>query len=586
VTLALDGPLVQETQGLVDSAVSGDWNRDGKLDLAGANEDGSVSVLFGFGDGSFDSSAGYQSGLEALLTQEAQTPLTQAAQTSIASSDLNGDGLLDLVVGNRSASYLAVLLGAANGSFASGMTYATEGGSRALALADFDGDGATAIPVAGNTGAVSVLLGKGDGKFGSKRVTAIGGTLKSIASADLNHDGREDVVTVSDLEVAVLLGDGSGSFVETQTEKAYYSSNSIEIADFDADGHADLALGSTCSPSFYKDTSVDILFGGGDGTFSNRVQYFGGFDCFERIAVADVNHDGAADIVTSPIDTLLGNGDGSFSPVRITSKASSGNVLGLGDWNGDGNVDLASATDHWVTVFLGDDDGKFGTNLTYTAKYAPYTLALADLDRNGTLDLITAGTHEFHGGTGASAVSVLFGAGNGSYAASIDYDTPLNTQEVATADANADGWPDLITLEQEASTAMPLSSFSVRLGAGNGAFAAEQISSAGRNVGAFTTGYLDGDAYLDLVTVGRDSPVGNVLLGKGDGTFSLAAPWSLPARAGGVACSRPTETARRTSPSPSTTARSACSSVAATAPSYLVRGIERAMANSESQPRS
>jgi len=534
VTLALDGPLVQETQGLVDSAVAGDWNRDGKLDLAGANEDGSVSVLFGFGDGSFDSSAVYQSGLETLLTQP-ESSLTREAQTSIASSDLNGDGWLDLVVGNRSASYLAVLLGTANGSFSVGATDATEGGPSAIALADFDGDGTTDIAVAAHTGAVSVLLGKGNGKFGSKIVTSIGGTLKSIASADLNHDGRMDVVTVGDVELSVLLGDGAGSFVKTQTHPSSLTVNSIEIADFDADGHADLAFGATCSPSFYQDTQIGILLGNGDGTFVASVNYPTGPNCFEHIAVADVNKDGAADVVTSPVSALLGEGDGTFLPVRLSSKAVSGNLLGLGDWNGDGKLDVASASDHWVTVFLGEGDGRFGANEVYAAEYAPHSLALVDIDRNGTLDLITAGTHEYHGGAGGSAVSVQLGVGDGTYRQAIDYDTSLGAQETTTVDLNGDGWLDLITLGRAPSSSDPLTSVGVRLGIGNADFTKELVSKVGQSVSAFATGDLNGDGYPDIVAANGDAPTINLLVGKGDGSFFLDSTLALPASARGVA---------------------------------------------------
>jgi hypothetical protein len=98
IALVLDGPLVQETIGLVDSAVSGDWNDDGKLDLAGSNKDGSVTVLLGHGDGSFESSAVYGSGFEVMSAQD--------DRTSIATSDLNADGHLDLVVGNRARARL------------------------------------------------------------------------------------------------------------------------------------------------------------------------------------------------------------------------------------------------------------------------------------------------------------------------------------------------------------------------------------------------------------------------------------------------------------------------------------------------
>jgi hypothetical protein len=523
ITPILDGPLGQATLGSVDAAVSGDWNGDGKLDLAGSNRDGTVSVLFGYGDGSFASSAAYGSGLEVLLTQD--------GQTAIATSDLNADGRLDLVVGHRELSSLAVLLGQANGTFTASATYAVEGNARAIALGDFDGNGIVDIAAASRAGAVSVLLGKGNGSFGSRIATSTGDSPKSIAAADLNHDGHLDVVTVGDLELAVLLGDGSGRFSKAQVYPSHLTHNSLVAADFDADGNADLALGGTCSPSFYKDTRIEILLGHGDGTFPSRIKHEMGPNCFEQIAVGDVNGDGAADVMSSPVSALLNKGDGSFLPSRISSKTSSGNLLGLGDWNGDGKLDLAAGRNDWVAVFLGNGEGSFGSNDVYQAKFAPRSLALADLDRDGALDVVTVGTHQYHGGTGRSAVSVLRNAGDGTFSDSGDYETALYADSAATVDLNGDGLLDLITREQD-------SNLGVLLGTGNGRFAQDVIWSAEKSLVAFATGDLNGDGHPDVVTASdRQSSSGqsdgtgavSLLLGHGDGRLSRQSSWPIPA---------------------------------------------------------
>jgi hypothetical protein len=523
ITPVLDGPLGHATLGAMDAAVSGDWNGDGKLDLAGSNRDGSVSVLFGFGDGSFEGSAEYGSGLEVLLAQD--------GQTSIVAGDLNADGRLDLVVGSREASSLGVLLGKDNGTFASGVTYAVEGNARALALGDFDGNGIVDIAAASRAGALSVLLGKGNGTFGSKIATSTGDSPKSIAVADFNHDGRLDVVTVGDLELAVMLGDGAGSFVKGQAYRSHLTHNSVMIDDFDADGQADLALGGTCSPSFYKDTRIEILLGRGDGTFLGSVKYEMGPNCFEQIAVGDVNGDGAVDVTSSPVSSLLSKGDGSFLPSQISSKTSRGNLLGLGDWNGDGKLDLAAGSDHWVSVFLGNGDGSFGSNEVYKAKFAPRSLALADLDRDGALDVVTVGTHEYHGGEGRSAVSVLLHAGNGTFSDGGDYETALHADSAEAVDLNGDGWPDLVTLEAD-------SSVGVLLATGNGHFAQDVIWRAEKDMVAFATGDVDGDGNADVVAAGSrlsgSGPSGeagtvSLLLGHGDGSLSAQTSWSIPA---------------------------------------------------------
>lgn len=528
ITPFIDGPLGQKTQGSVDAAVSGDWNGDGKLDLAGSNRDGSVSVLFGYGDGSFTGSAVYGSGLEVLLTQD--------GQTSIATSDLDDDGHPDLVVGHREGSWVGVLLGKPDGTFTSGVTYPTEGNPRAIALGDFDGNGSVDIAAASRAGAVSVLLGQGNGTFGSPIATSTGDSPKSIAAADLNHDGRLDVVTVGDLELAVLLGDGAGRFVKAQVYPSHLTHNSVKIADFDRDGQPDLALGGTCSPSFYKDTQIEILLGRGDGTFPSRDKYELGPNCFEQIAVGDVNGDGAADVITTPVSALLGNGDGSFLPGRISSKTSSGALLGLGDWNSDGKLDLAASSDHWVAVFLGNGAGSFGANDVYLAKYAPYSLALADLDRDGAPDVVTVGTHEYHGGAGRSAVSVLLSAGDGTFSDHVDYETSARALSAATVDLNRDGWLDLITREAD-------SSVGVLLGIGSGHFAQEVTWGTGKGSTALASGDLNGDGHPDVVAIGDGQAVSGesgpatvtLMFGRGDGTLSPQSPWPLAAPAAGVA---------------------------------------------------
>ena len=355
--------------GGAEAVAVADVNDDGRPDLIVANTctnsncDGSVGVLLGSGNGTFQTAVTYSSGGGFAVT--------------VAVADVNGDGKLDLIVGNlcnnrncsgSSQSGVGVLLGNGDGTFQAALT-SPSGGTpiRSVVVADVNRDGRPDLVVLNacaslaecsnplHNGRVGVLLGNGYGGFGLLPSHNSGGRLPtSIAVADLNGDGNLDVVVANYFSdtVSVLLGRSDGTFKTGLTYSVHYA-YSVAIADLDGDGKLDVVVASTNSVS--GDGTVGVLLGNGNGTLRPIVTYNAGGGT-SSIAVADVNGDGKPDllVVKSGPDTvgaLLGNGDGTFqTALTYNSGGSSPSSLAVADLNGDGNPDVVVADYNSNTV--------------------------------------------------------------------------------------------------------------------------------------------------------------------------------------------------------------------------------------------
>ncbi|MEW6278092.1 MAG: FG-GAP-like repeat-containing protein, partial [Candidatus Eremiobacterota bacterium] len=172
------------------SVALADLNGDGRTDAAIANfNDSTVSVLLSDGAGGFNAAAGSPLGLGA-----------GAGPAAVASGDFNGDGRADLATANFSANTVSVLLGAGTGAFApaTGSPVPVGAGPQSLATGDLDGDGRLDLVTANSFSAnVTVLLGDGAGGFapGPGSPLGLGTAPASVAVGDLNADGRSDLVT-------------------------------------------------------------------------------------------------------------------------------------------------------------------------------------------------------------------------------------------------------------------------------------------------------------------------------------------------------------------------------------------------------
>lgn len=461
-----------------------DVSDDGKLDLVVANTSsgpGTVSVLLGNGDGTFG---------VAINSPAGENP------TSIAPTDVNGDGKPDLLVTNASAGSVSVLLGTGDGKFQTGLRYDLAAGFQndSLAVADLDGDGHVDLAVADyDQRTVSILLGNGDGTFRAE--TEYGSAVFGATAGDFNRDGRPDLaviqrsvvtvlsaqkngrfrtmaayftagidpefVTTADLNgdgkldlviansgfypsypgnVSILLGNGDGSFQSPKTYTADFTPVSIAVADFNGDGKLDLAVANN-----YSD-DVSILLGNGDGTFLPAINYNSGSG--SAIAAGDFNNDGKADLAVGlggslDVAILLNNGDGTFQPASYFF-APYPNGVAVGDFNGDGNLDLAlSARVDSVSVLLGNGDGTFPTFFTYGSLASCSAVTVGDFDKDGKLDLAVAGYGASGGDTG-SEILLLLGKGDGSFPKEARFFTSQYATAMTTVDINRDGSPDLL----------------------------------------------------------------------------------------------------------------------------------------------
>jgi hypothetical protein len=375
------------------SVAVADVNGDGKPDLVVANEcsvagtcgpNGTVGVLLGNGDGTFQTPVAYPSG--------------GYQSRSVAVADVNGDGKPDIVVSSLQCAATAnscgpngvvgVLLGNGDGTFQPVVTYDT-GGEYALTVvvADVNGDGKPDLIVANaNSVNIGVLLGNGDGTFQAAVTYGSGGIgdTNSVAVADVDGDGRPDLVTVNvtgssaNGSVGVLLGNGDGTFQKAIT----YSSGgqgpfAVAIADLNGDGKPDLAVTNCGDDCGAADGSVAVLLGNGDGTFQTPVAYDSGGGEPNSVVVSDVNGDGKPDLLCAnngnvgTVAVLIGNGDGTFQKALTYNSGAAGGggsaatSLAVADLNGDGKPDLLVASlAETVGVLINTSMGPTSTALT------------------------------------------------------------------------------------------------------------------------------------------------------------------------------------------------------------------------------
>jgi len=329
-----------------------DVNGDGKLDLVVANgclgsncATGSVGVLLGKGDGTFEKVVTYRSGAASVFGSH------------LAVGDLNGDGKLDLAVATTGSGcgngcphgLVAVLLGNGDGTFKKARTYPT-GGFDAIgwvAIADVNGDKKPDLVVANYCatecsyppaeGSVSVLLGKGDGTFRTAKTYPSGGNgTASVAVADVNKDGKPDLLVANcgplacgpgspGGNVGVLIGNGNGTFKPVVNYPAANSPFNVVAADMNNDGNLDIVVSNWGTPNpGSNDGAVTVLLGKGNGTFRPAQTFPSGGAEAPSVAVADVNKDGRLDVVLACVaDTLNQSSTGVVTVLINTTKSGS-----------------------------------------------------------------------------------------------------------------------------------------------------------------------------------------------------------------------------------------------------------------------
>ena len=430
-----------------------DANGDGNLDLYGKLDD-NLRLWLGRGDGTF--------------ADPAIVGTTWGSWT-----DLDGDGRDDLVVAVNSGGAMPMLAVSTQRAQADGtLAAAVAAGSYAnptaqILTADFDGDGKGDLVIVDGAQA-SFYKGAGDGTFATTAESSV--TLAASASCtvagDINGDARADAGCATASSTMLLLGASNGlsagatfSFV-------------AEFHDWDGDKKLD-ALGDSRMArgngdgTFAADESVPLRDGAygdfdGDGRLDEVSTTMGLHDAYGALSrrvvevdpgagefvVADFNRDGRMDLadVGGYVRVQLQQPDGTFAlhSLRPATTEYASRVLGAGDFDGDGIVDLvAYEFEKGMVLGRGDGTGNFSWTTQDSGGYAP--LAVGDFDGDGLSDVALGGCGGF---TGACTVAVCFSRAG---AATLDcapmVTLPSNSppiQQVEAADLDGDGRAEIL----------------------------------------------------------------------------------------------------------------------------------------------
>jgi hypothetical protein len=352
---------------------------------------------------------------------------TGNAPNSIAIGDLDGDGKLDLAIVNINSSTVSVYRNTStsgtlsSGSFATNIDFATGDYPYSVAIGDLDGDGKLDLAIANNgSNTISVFRNTStsgtitSGSFATKVDFTTGTTPYFVAIGDIDGDGKLDLAvanansnTVSVLRNTATSGTiASGSFETEVNFETGTGPLNVSIADIDGDGKLDLVVMNynVSTVSVLRNTTTSGKLS--SGSFATKVDFAPGFYP-SGLTIGDIDGDGKLDLA------LTNSGSNTISVFRNT--ATSGTIasgsfatkvdfatgfnptsIAIGDIDGDGKLDLVVGILNNVSVYKNTASsgtiasGSLATNIDFATGKNPYSVAIADIDGDGKLDLAVA----------------------------------------------------------------------------------------------------------------------------------------------------------------------------------------------------
>ncbi len=315
--------------------------------------------------------------------------------------DLNGDGFSDFTVPNEISNDVRVFLNDQQGGYSSFTIFPLPNADRPSTNegADFNGDGFIDIAI-GNTqnDRVQVLLGDGVGGFGDITSYSAAQSVRGLTVMDLNGDARMDIVTANrdGDNISLLMNNGDGTFAAAvNMEGGGSRETACAAADANGDGILDLFVGA------YQSDELLLLLGDGNGglSFSDRVSLPAGSRPW-MVAVGDVNSDGTADVVSansgnSTVSVASGDGAGGLQLAQnYDSGANFPLAIDLGDVDGDGDLDMmvsnfgttAPGSGKW-RLWENDGSGNFSVVQDFPATIAASCAVFHDRDNDGDTDI-------------------------------------------------------------------------------------------------------------------------------------------------------------------------------------------------------
>jgi len=326
----------------------------------------------------------------------------------------------------------------------------------------------------------------------------------SVAVADFNGDGNLDLavpycgtnVNCNTGQVAILMGDGKGNFTPTSSSPSVPFPGYVVAGDFNGDGKPDLAVdGGPCVGC------ISIFLGDGTGNFTLASAPYSGSDWFPAgLAVGDFNGDGHLDLASltggfgpnAVLGILIGDGTGNLTLQSTMDVGTGPGSLAVGDFNGDGKLDLAVTNSTSLSIFLGDGSGNFTLSNSLPLTYAGNLIAAGDFNGDGKLDVAIPGGY-------SETVSIFLGDGTGNFTLASSPGTSNCATTLAAGDFNGDGNLDLAV--GSCADYMSTNQLSLLLGDGTGNFSLLPPLATGRYVPSLATGDFNSDGKLDLAVV-------------------------------------------------------------------------------------
>ena len=492
----------------------GDWNGDGKVDVALIS--GSLNTMvtmIGDGTGHFANPVQYTVG-------------TYPKQ--VVAADLNRDGRMDLVVVNNTSATIQIWRGDGAGLFTLNSTISTGTNTQpqGLSVGDLDNDGDPDLVVCYyGTDSAGVYLNNGSGGFGSPTPLSPGVGPRSSLMVDINQDGKTDLfVTLSKVsgvgQAATLLGNGAGGFGSPSLVNTGPVPNTATLGDFNQDGNIDLVTVNLTgnSLSILQNTGGGAFLLGGKVTLPS-----GSFP--QGIVTADLNRDGRPDLASANqgngnVSVSYGDGAGGFSvPGSPIKTGTTPEVIVAADYNRDGNIDLVTSNNGSDNLTYLQGSGSSFSAFTYTAGCTgPVSVATDDISGDLLPDIAvvceTSNQMCTRRGTGSS--------GNSAFGAAVCTTLGGIPTDMALGNFNGDVFADA------AISFSALNSVSIAASNGSGGVSGTPLSvPVGLQPAGLARADIDGDGLVDIVVTNSGSGSISFLPAGGSGGPPIDSPTGL-----------------------------------------------------------